>query len=64
MTWITFITGHQAHPGRRMRWNEQASHIWTVQGRERRGGIDYILFAEGRLVRAEEAKRKRWQIEV
>jgi hypothetical protein len=64
MTWITFITGHQALPGRRMRWNEQAKYIWTVQGRETRGGIDYILFAEGRLVRVEEAKRKRWQIEV
>ena len=63
-TWITFVTGHQALPGRRMRWNEHASHVWTVQEKAMRGGREYILFAEGSLVRVEEAKRKRWQIEV
>lgn len=63
-TWITFITAHQAQPGRRMRWDEDARHVWTVQERVMRGGREYILFTEGSLIRSEEATRARWQIEV
>lgn len=64
-TWVTFITPHQALPGRRMRVDE-GSQVWTVKervlsGRPRR---EHILWAEGGGIPAAFARRKRWQIEV
>lgn len=64
-TWVTFITPHQAQPGRRMRVDE-GSPVHTVKervfsGRPRR---EHILWAEGGGIPAAFARRKRWQIEV
>lgn len=62
--WVTFITEYQAQPGRRMRWNEHASHVWTVKERVICRGRQHIVFAEGGTVPVQEARRKRWQVEV
>lgn len=63
-TWVTFITEHQAQPGRRMRWGEGASHVWTVKESVISRGRHHIVFAEGSTVQIAKLKRQRWQIEV
>ncbi|MGH8572083.1 MAG: hypothetical protein ACREX8_05850 [Gammaproteobacteria bacterium] len=62
-TWVTFITPHQAQPGRRMRVDE-GNPVRTVKDRVRFDRREHILFADGSTVPAAFARRKRWQIEV
>lgn len=64
-TWVTFTSADQARPGRRMRSNEHASHMWTVEKSRRLQGHAYIFF-NGVVGALEIAwiKRQRWQIEV
>jgi hypothetical protein len=60
--WVTFITPHQAQPGRRMRVDE-GNPVRTVKDRVRVEGREHILFADGSTIPVAFARRKRWQIE-
>jgi hypothetical protein len=64
-TWVTFITPHQALPGRRIRIDAD-NQVWTVKeriflGQPRR---EHILCTDGSTIPVSFARRKRWQIEV
>lgn len=62
-TWVTFIVGAQAQPGRRMRVDE-GNPVRTVKDRGRFDRREHILFADGSTVPTAFARQKRWQIEV
>jgi hypothetical protein len=65
-TWVTFIVGAQAQPGRKMRVGEGTSQVWTVKERVLSGRPprEHIVWAEGGGIPVAFARRKRWQIEV
>lgn len=63
--WVTFVTPHQALPGRRMRIGP-GGKVWTVKERVVAGSPrrEQILWAEGGGITASFARKKRWEIEV
>ena len=62
-TWVTFITAHQAQPGRRMRVDE-GSPVLMVKERVLCGRREHIVWAEGGGIPVAFARKRRWQIEV
>jgi hypothetical protein len=62
-TWVTFIVGAQALPGRRIRVDE-GNPVRTVKGRVRVDQREHILFADGSTIPVAFARKRRWQIEV
>jgi hypothetical protein len=62
-TWVVFVVGAQAQPGRKMRVDE-GSPVVTVKERVLSGRREHIVWAEGGSVSVAFARRKRWQVEV